>query len=84
MTRMIEKTRRVYDGQGNLVAVETFMVDDNRPSLAKNELIKSDVVILRCVENDISVPQAWKTYRQTLRDIINGADQDLPERPEYP
>lgn len=54
---------------------------------AISSLAKSDIVILRCVENLVSVPIEWNTYRNALRAIINGTDRvstALPTIPTYP
>lgn len=49
---------------------------------------KSDLTILRCAENAITVPAAWATYRAALRAIISAATGDptkpLPTHPAYP
>lgn len=52
---------------------------------AKAALVKSDIVILRCVEAGLSVPDAWVQYRKELRSFLrNPKEKGLPERPPYP
>lgn len=52
---------------------------------AKMALLKSDIVIWRCYENGITVPDDWKDYRSTLRDIAsNRSHVSLPSPPPYP
>jgi hypothetical protein len=54
---------------------------------AQVALSKSDVTISRCVENSVSVPAAWATYRKALRAIVDGSDTastTLPAVPSYP
>lgn len=56
-------------------------------SKAKAALRSSDVVVIRCSEADVQVPQEWKTYRAALRAIISaetGVASDLPSVPAYP
>jgi len=49
-----------------------------------NILDKSDRTVLRCIENGISIPSAWITYRQELREIISSGTGEPPEAPPYP
>jgi len=52
---------------------------------AQAALDTSDVTIIRCAEAGISVPEPWRTYRDTLRAIVAGrGDGPLPARPDYP
>lgn len=54
---------------------------------AQTALDSADIAMLRCVENGVSVPAAWATYRKALRAILNGTDTTstaLPTRPAYP
>lgn len=55
---------------------------------ARALLDASDVTVLRCYENAVSVPAAWATYRRALRAIVGASSGDptqpLPTRPAYP
>lgn len=54
---------------------------------ALSALESSDLVVLRCYENAISLPAAWVAYRKALRAIANGSDTvstTLPTQPAYP
>lgn len=55
---------------------------------AQVALNKSDVTLLRCVENGVAVPAEWAAYRNALRAIIRSEQGDhtspLPTRPDYP
>lgn len=55
---------------------------------AKNLLDKSDMTVLRCVENGIPVPADWAIYRKALRAILSAQTGDpskeLPTCPGYP
>ena len=43
-------------------------------------------VVLRCFEEDVPVPDDWKAYRRTLRDIAEGTTTvtELPTAPPHP
>lgn len=51
-------------------------------------LADSDITVLRCYENAVSVPTAWTAYRAALRIIVSSATGDatapFPVRPSYP
>lgn len=55
---------------------------------AQSLLDKSDITILRCVENNVAVPSSWATYRANLRTIVSSKTGDpsvaLPLHPAYP
>lgn len=60
----------------------------NYQRTAQDALNRSDITILRCVENGVAVPAAWVSYRNALRSILSAAAGDataaLPERPAFP
>jgi hypothetical protein len=53
---------------------------------AKAALDASDIVVLRCCEHGVAVPEEWRSYRAALREIVNcaSAATALPPTPEYP
>jgi hypothetical protein len=52
---------------------------------AYQALTESDIVIIRCLEDNIAIPATWKQYRQALRDIISDKSPGpLPTVPSYP
>ncbi|MFM0306286.1 hypothetical protein P0D71_00630 [Paraburkholderia sp. RL17-383-BIF-A] len=55
---------------------------------AKSALEASDVIVLRCYESGIPLPQEWAAYRKVLRTIVNStvmdASQKLPSKPASP
>lgn len=51
---------------------------------AQAALNKSDITVIRCAENGVTVTKAWITYRATLRTIINTGKGKLPSQPSYP
>jgi hypothetical protein len=55
---------------------------------ARAALDRSDVTILRCIENGIAVPADWAAYRAALRAITaapgGDATNPLPAQPAYP
>ena len=75
------------DENGNPVLVDQ---PDPDPGLilkaqAQVALNKSDVTVLRGVEDGSGVSPEWRAYRKALRDIISkGGATELPPVPEYP
>ncbi|BCF96645.1 hypothetical protein PPGU19_012140 [Paraburkholderia sp. PGU19] len=55
---------------------------------AKALLDASDITVLRCIENGVTMPPEWATYRKSLRSIVGAASgnpgQPLPTRPQFP
>ena len=55
---------------------------------AQSLIDKSDVTLIRCVENGVAVPATWADYRKALRAIISASTGDttkpLPTRPSFP
>lgn len=55
---------------------------------AQAALTKSDIVLLRCIENGVAVPADWASYRKSLRAILGAKTGDgiqpLPSMPKYP
>ena len=75
-----------YDGT-NFSAPVTTQVVIPLPVQAKAALDKSDITMLRCIENGVAVPASWSSYRKALRDISNGTDVvslTLPSVPAFP
>jgi hypothetical protein len=44
----------------------------------------NQTVVLRCFEEAIPLPDEWKAYRATLRQIKDGAPYPLPTQPALP
>jgi len=57
-------------------------------SQAQIALDKSDITMIRCIENGAAVPAGWVSYRKALRAIIcattGDAAKQLPTRPSFP
>lgn len=78
------------DSSGNVIAqaAPALSTDDAHKQLviqARNALTVSDTNILRALESGLEINDAWKSYRQALRDIINGTSSatTLPTVPTY-
>jgi hypothetical protein len=50
---------------------------------AQAALDKSDITMLRCLENSVAIPSDWVTYRHALRTCVTSGDA-LPVRPAFP
>jgi hypothetical protein len=48
---------------------------------ATHALKASDVVVLRCYEENEPVPQEWVTYRKQLREVVAGRLAEMPQAP---
>jgi hypothetical protein len=51
---------------------------------AQAALTKSDVTMIRCVENQVQVPAEWAAYRRALRAIISTGTGTMPTQPAFP
>jgi hypothetical protein len=78
---------------GNPVLIDVTVSDAQRwgnyQALVEAALIASDITLLRCIENGLTVPATWVAYRVALRAIVSAAQPEiipaaLPIRPEYP
>lgn len=54
------------------------------PAQAMAALRVSDLVAIRSLKAGIAYPEAWHSYDEALRAIVNGAPGPLPQQPEYP
>jgi len=77
--------------------IEGVLINPTPITLTQNQLIslnvnaaqaalsRSDIVVLRCYENSVAVPQVWAAYRATLRATVKNANTTtLPTQPAYP
>lgn len=66
--------------------LEDAMAKESLATAAQTAIEKSDVTVLRCYENAVTVPSTWQEYRTTLRAIISGTSTatSLPTMPDYP
>ena len=53
-------------------------------SQAQTALDKSDITMIRCIENGVAVPSTWATYRAALRAIVSSGTGTMPTQPAYP
>ena len=42
---------------------------------------ETDFVLIKALELNHKISDAWKAWRQTLRDIVNGSGDDVPPEP---
>lgn len=77
------------DGSGHPIATDppgptAAQLAAQLAAQAQSLLDKSDVTLLRCLENGVGVPQAWRDYRTALRNVVSGSSSTIPTRPQYP
>jgi len=81
-----EKERDLEEKEWNDAAPERRMTDlrEQRNIL----LAETDWIVIKARENNATVPSAWKTYRQELRDLTKQTPTDdalsnikFPEKP---
>ena len=71
-----------YDGA--IFTTPVVVVTPDYKFMAQMALDRSDLTILRCMENGISVPSDWTTYRSELRAIVKSGGSSMPTQPAYP
>jgi len=62
-------------------------IADDHAARARHVLAATDRVAVRCVEDGLEYPGAWRAYRAALRQIVSTGDlpeSGWPEQPEYP
>jgi hypothetical protein len=71
---------------GQPLAAEREAPPPDLAAFARAALAASDITLMRCIEADVAVPQAWRDYRAALRAVIADAASytTLPDRPAYP
>lgn len=78
------------DNNGNPLITNEIpeeIILSNLIASAKYELVKTDMVAIRCIKSGVDFPTEWKNYVLELRNISNGnctINTTLPLRPEYP
>lgn len=91
------KLRRYLGGQWGYVDAPAPTVAPAVPDMAaaavladwkarvRGALAASDITVLRCFEDGIELPDAWKAYRAELRALLAAtATSALPDVPPYP
>lgn len=74
------------DGLVKITEAEAMAIAHPAPALDEQEqavraerdalLNETDYIVIRCAEAGEPVPEAWKAYRQAMRDV--------PEQPDFP
>lgn len=62
-------------------------IEDDQAARARHVLAATDRVAVRCLEDGIDYPEAWRTYRTALRKIaVTGSlpDEGWPAQPGFP
>jgi hypothetical protein len=72
--------------EGAWAIIETQVAAKELATAARTAIAKSDITVLRCAENAVTVPATWQAYRTALRAIISGTSTatELPSMPDYP
>lgn len=58
------------------------LVEPSTPQLARKKLDETEDKLIEFLEQDGTVPAAWRNYRKELRRALRGERQDLPEEPQ--
>lgn len=72
------------DTDPRYVAYQALQASAGLRASAQMALDASDITILRCVENGVTVPSAWQAYRTALRSVVSTGTGTLPTQPAYP
>jgi hypothetical protein len=49
--------------------------------IAQQQLAATDYVAVRCGELGMTVPEEWRAYRESLREVVRGNSSVLPGPP---
>jgi hypothetical protein len=73
-----------YDlGSGEFLPPHPDLVRAEWIRQARAALDGSDWKIAKAIEEGLTLTQAWRDWRQSLRAIINGADGPVTDEPQY-
>lgn len=76
-----------WDGEG-FIRPEPVLTPDEQAARLRGTAIsllrESDITVLRVLEDGLQLPDDWREYRSTLRQILTDGTGEIPERPAYP
>ena len=78
------KPKEIKARNADIVKTIAAQKIETRVLEAKAELLRSDMVAIRCMKAGKVFPADWKAYVKSLRSVVKGTSKTIPKKPKFP